>query len=499
MTHELELLTTAEMAECDRLTIAGGTPGIELMENAGYGIAELAQEAGEGVIHVLCGPGNNGGDGFVAARLLKEWGRDVRVFLFGDLKGLKGDAATAAAKWDGPVGAVSPLAVKGADIVVDAMFGAGLARPLDGVAAETVEAINSSDAWIIAVDVPSGLDGTTGQAQGPAVRADETITFFRPKVGHMLYPGRGLCGDLTVIDIDIPDTVLDKIRPKTFVNDPDHWLAAFPWPREDAHKYARGHALIVSGDELHTGASRLAARAALRIGAGLVTLAGARDTLRIHAAQVTDIMLAEAGDAGGLNEVLKDERKNALLIGPAAGVGMKTKAMTLSMLETRRAAVLDADVFTSFKNAPGALLNALHGACVLTPHEGEFARIFPGLLEKGEGRLAAARAAAAQSKAIILLKGPDTIIAAPDGRAVINANAPPTLGTAGSGDVLAGLITGLLAQGVEPFIAAAMAAWIHGEAANLFGAGLVAGDLPDLVPGVLTELANWDEFSPLSP
>jgi len=499
MTHELELLTNKEMAECDRLTIAGGIAGIELMENAGYGVAELAQEAGEGAIHVLCGPGNNGGDGFVAARLLKEWGRDVRVFLLGDLKGLKGDAAAAAAKWTGPVGAVSPLAVKGADIVVDAMFGAGLARPLDGVAAETVEAINISDAWIIAVDAPSGLDAATGQALGPVVQADETISFFRPKVGHMLYPGRGLCGDLTIIDIDIPDSVLDTVRPLTFANDPDHWLAAFPWPDEAAHKYARGHALVVSGDELHTGASRLAARAALRIGAGLVTLAGTRDALRIHAAQVTDIMLAEAADAAGLNDVLKDERKNALLIGPAAGVGMKTKAMTLSMLETRRPAVLDADVFTSFKNAPGALLNALHGACVLTPHEGEFARIFPGLLENGEGRLGAARTAAAQSKAIILLKGPDTIIAAPDGRAVINANAPPTLSTAGSGDVLAGLITGLLAQGVEPFVAACMAAWVHGEAANLFGPGLVASDLPDLMPDVLAELADWDEFSPLSP
>lgn len=499
MTHELELLTNAEMAECDRLAIAGGIPGIELMENAGYGVAELAQEAGEGAIHVLCGPGNNGGDGFVAARLLKEWGRDVRVFLLGDLKGLKGDAAAAAAKWEGPVGAVSPLAVKGADIVVDAMFGAGLARPLEGVAVETVDAINASDAWVIAVDVPSGLDGTTGQAQGPAVRADETITFFRPKVGHMLYPGRGLCGDLAVIDIDIPDSVLDKVRPLTFVNDPDHWLTAFSWPQDDGHKYARGHALVVSGDELHTGASRLAARAALRIGAGLVTIAGDRSALRVQAAHVTDIMLVEAADAAGLNEVLKDVRKNALLIGPAAGVGMKTKAMTLSMLETRRPAVLDADVFTSFKNAPGALLTALHGSCVLTPHDGEFERVFPGLLEKGEGRLGAARAAAAQSKAIVLLKGPDTIIAAPDGRAVINANSPPTLATAGSGDVLAGLITGLLAQGVEPFVTACMAAWIHGEAANLFGPGLVAEDLPDLVPEVLAELAEWDKFSPLNP
>lgn len=494
MATELALLTTDEMAECDRLTIKDGVPGIELMENAGHGVAELAQEAGEGAIHILCGPGNNGGDGFVAARLLKEWGRDVRVFLLGDLKGLKGDAAAAAAKWTGPVGAVSPLAVKGADIIVDAMFGAGLARPLEGDAAATVEAINASDAWVIAVDVPSGLDGTSGRALGPAVQADETITFFRPKTGHMLYPGRRLCGDLTVIDIGIPNKVLETVRVKTFVNDPDVWLDLLPWPGEEAHKYARGHAFVVSGDELHTGASRLAARAALRVGAGLVTLAGARDALCIQAAHVTDIMLAEAADASGLNEILKDERKNALLIGPAAGIGMKTKAMTLSMLETGRPAVLDADVFTSFKNSPGALLGALHSSCVLTPHEGEFERIFPGLLASEGGRLGAARAAAAKTRAIVLLKGPDSIIAAPDGRTIVNVNAPPTLATAGAGDVLAGLIVGLLAQGMAPFMAAAAAAWIHGEAANLFGPGLVASDLPDLVPGVLEALSDWDNF-----
>jgi len=496
MSTEFALLTNDEMAECDRLTIKGGTPGIELMENAGYGVAELAMEAGEGAVHVLCGPGNNGGDGFVAARLLKKWGRDVRVFLLGDLKALKGDAKLAAGKWEGPVGAVSPLAVKGADVIVDALFGAGLARPLEGTAAETVEAVNMSDAWIIAVDVPSGLEGSTGKISGAAVAADETITFFRPKLGHMLYPGRKLCGDLVVIDIGIPEGVLKTVRPQAALNEPGLWLSVFPWPKEDAHKYARGHALVVSGDEMHTGASRLAARAALRVGAGLVTLAGDKDALRVHANHLTDIMLAEAEDAGALNQVLKDERKNACLVGPAAGIGTDTKAKVLAVLAARRATVLDADVFSSFANEPDALLKALHNKCVLTPHEGEFERIFPGLLKASGGRLQAARAAAEKAGAIILLKGPDTVIAAPNGWAAVNINAPPSLATAGSGDVLAGLVTGLMAQGLDGFDAACAATWIHGEAANIFGFGLVAEDLPDLVPEVLNDLFDWADEDP---
>ena len=260
---------------------------------------------------------------------------------------------------------------------------------------------------------------------------------------------------------------------------------------------------MVSGDELHTGASRLAARGALRIGAGLVTLAGDRAALRIHGSQVSDIMLTEAADAAGLGEVLRDTRKNAVLIGPAAGVGMETKAKTLCILGAQRGTVLDADVFSSFANDPAALIGALHQNCVLTPHEGEFERLFPGLLAGSASRLEAARAAADEAGATILLKGPDTIVAAPDGRAAINVNAPPTLATAGSGDVLAGLITGLLAQGMAPFEAALAATWIHGEAANLFGLGLVASDLPDLVPdaldGLLEAAAIDEDFPTESP
>jgi len=274
------------------------------------------------------------------------------------------------------------------------------------------------------------------------------------------------------------------------------WLSVFPWPKEDAHKYARGHALVVSGDEMHTGASRLAARAALRVGAGLVTLAGDKDALRVHANHLTDIMLAEAEDAGALNQVLKDERKNACLVGPAAGIGTDTKAKVLAVLAARRATVLDADVFSSFANEPDALLKALHNKCVLTPHEGEFERIFPGLLKASGGRLQAARAAAEKAGAIILLKGPDTVIAAPNGWAAVNINAPPSLATAGSGDVLAGLVTGLMAQGLDGFDAACAATWIHGEAADIFGFGLVAEDLPDLVPEVLNDLFDWADEDP---
>ncbi len=491
---ELALLTTAEMTQADRLTIEGGTPGIDLMEAAGAGVADCALEA-DGVVHVLCGPGNNGGDGFVAARLLTEEGREVRLFLLGERSALKGDAALAAARWQGPVEPLAPIAVEGADVIIDALFGAGLTRPLEGVAAETVAAVNASDAIVIAVDVPSGLDGSTGKALGPVVEADETVAFFRPKTGHLLFPGRALCGDLTVVDIGIPGEVLETIRPQTMLNDPDLWLEGFPVPNIEAHKYARGHAVIVSGDALHTGASRLAAYGALRIGAGLVTLAGSREALLIHAAHVSSIMLAEAEDAAGLSTVLSDARKNACLIGPAAGLGMETKAETLAVLASGCSAVLDADVFTSFANEPDALLSALHDACVLTPHEGEFERVFPGLLDTSASRLEAARAAAAAAQAgvVVLLKGPDTVIAAPDGRAAINVNAPPTLATAGSGDVLAGIIVGLLAQGMGPFEAACAATWVHGEAASRFGPGLISADLPDLVPEVLDGLLDPDE------
>ncbi len=437
----------------------------------------------------MCGPGNNGGDGFVAARHLKRASYDVRLYLLGDRAGLTGDAAQMARSWDGPVRAMDPDAVESMHLVVDALFGAGLARPLEGIAAEMVEAVNASGVPVLAVDVPSGLDGTTGLAAGPVVRAARTVTFFRKKPGHVLYPGRALCGELSVVDIGIPAEVLDSIDVRTWVNAPALWRTSWPALVPDGHKYDRGHAVVVSGPAHATGAARLGARGALRIGAGLVTVASPLEAVSVNAAHLTAIMVKPFAGALGLAEVLADQRKNAVLIGPGRGVGRETAAEVMSALASGAAAVLDADALTSFAPEPQDLWRMIGARperpVVMTPHEGEFQRVFPGL---AGSKLERARAAARTSGAVLVLKGPDTVIAAPDGRAAISDNAPPTLATAGAGDVLAGFILGLLAQKMPAFEAACAAVWLHGEAAAAFGAGLIAEDLPETLPRVLKDL-----------
>lgn len=507
-----ELLTVEEMGRADRLAIAAGTPGLALMEAAGRAVAAAVVEmAGAGAtIAVVCGPGNNGGDGFVAARVLREAGHNVRVGLLGRRDALKGDAAVMAQLWDGAVEALSAQTLTGADVIVDALFGAGLSRPPDGVAADVVAAMNAAGRPVVAVDVPSGLDGTSGQAEGPVVQATRTVTFFRPKPGHLLLPGRLKCGDVQVADIGIPASVLAGIVPRTRVNRPANWLAHYPRPHLDAHKYTRGHAIVVSGPAEGTGAARLGARAALRVGAGLVTLVGNAAATAINATHATAVMVRAIPSDAALAEILADERRNATLIGPGAGVGAATALTVLSVLAAPAAAVLDADALTSFAagesaapvKAAGlgfvvraepdptsevlfAAIKARSGPVVLTPHEGEFKRLFGDL---PGSKLERARRAAAASGAVVVLKGPDTVIAAADGQAAINDNAPPWLATAGSGDVLAGLVTGLLAQRMPAFEAACAAVWLHGECASSFGIGLIAEDLPEALPRVLRGL-----------
>ena len=485
----LEVLNVAQMGEADRLAVAAGVPSLTLMENAGRAVAdEIAKRFKPCNVAVLCGPGNNGGDGFVAARHLKTWGFGVHVALLGARENLKGDAAAMVKKWDGVVAPLSKESVKGATLVVDALFGAGLSRPLEGMAAEAVKAANASGVPIIAVDVPSGLHGDLGRAlNGACIKAALTITFFRKKLGHLLEPGRLLCGEIFVADIGIPETVLDKVRTQMFENGPVLWAGAFPWPKPEGHKYDRGHCLVVSGPAHATGAARLAARGALRIGAGLVSVASPPEAVTVNAVELTAIMVKPFAGAGGLAELLSDKRFNAVVIGPGSGVGEGTKELVKAVLASGASVVLDADALTSFASNPKELFAQLHKNCVLTPHEGEFERIFPGLLKKSS-RLDAARTAAAEAKCVVLLKGPDTIVAAPDGRAAINANAPPTLATAGAGDVLAGFVAGLLAQHMQAFEAASAAAWLHGEAAKAFGPGLIAEDLPEALPEVLRAL-----------
>lgn len=492
------LLTVAETAEADRLTIAAGTPGIDLMERAGAGIADAitARWTPRPVV-VLAGPGNNGGDGFVAGRLLAEQGWPVRIALAGARSALKGDAAIASARWDGPSVAFAVEALAGAALVIDAVFGAGLSRPVSGEVRRVLEAADAGRlaAPIIAVDVPSGIQGDTGRVLGFAPRAALTVTFFRRKPGHLLFPGRAHCGRIQVVDIGISDAVLDVIRPNHFANIPALWQERFPWPGVSGHKYHRGHAVVTSGGATATGASRLAALAALRVGAGLVTVASPPAALLVHAAHLTAVMIRRVANADDLVAVLADQRLNAVLLGPGNGVGQGTRGQVTAALAGPRAVVLDADALTSFSDDPQTLWQAITSpvragaATVLTPHEGEFNRVFPDL-GQDMPRIARVQAAAIRARAAVLLKGADTVVASPEGRILINDCAPPWLATAGSGDVLAGLIVGLLAQGLGSFDAAAAGVWLHAMAANCVGPGLIAEDLPDHIPTALRKLAK---------
>jgi ADP-dependent NAD(P)H-hydrate dehydratase / NAD(P)H-hydrate epimerase len=478
------LLTPAEMALADRAAVSAGVPEAVLMDAAGRAVAEALQRRWPArPVAVLCGPGNNGGDGFAAARHLAAAGWPVRLGLLGDRDRLTGAAAHHAARFRGNFETLSPAILEGAEIAIDAIFGAGLSRPVDGVAAAVIEALQERQTATLAVDVPSGLDGATGKILGTAARAALTVTFFRKKPGHLLFPGRAYCGSLTLAQIGIPEPSLEAIAPSCFENGPPLWLGAYPWPQPVDHKYSRGHVVIVGG-ALLTGAARLAARAAGRAGAGLVTLAVPEAAWPVYASALTSVIVRPLRAGADFTALIGDPRLRAVLVGPGAGVSPETRALVLAVLASGHASVLDADALTAFADAPAALMAAIKAPTVLTPHEGEFARIFA--LE-GD-KLARARAAAKASGAVVVLKGADTVIASPDGRAAINANAPPDLASGGTGDVLAGLIAGLLAQGLDAFDAACAACWLHGEAARAFGPGLVADDLIETLPAVLRRL-----------
>lgn len=479
------ILTTSQMAALDKATVAAGRTIADLMENAGRATAqEIMRRWPACRAVVLCGPGNNGGDGFVVARHLAEAGWSVRIGLWGSTReGLTGAPAYHAGLWQGAVQPLSPELCADADLVVDALFGAGLDRPLPDTVAAVLARLGAVP--VVAIDLPSGVNGDTGRADAAAPAA-LTVTFFRKKPGHLLFPGRKLCGEIVVADIDIPDLAAAQIQPRIFQNDPALWAGHFPRLDDSDHKYTRGHALLWGGWPM-TGAARLAARAAARIGAGLTTIAVPPEALAVYAAALTSIMVRPAAGTRDLVQIMADPRISALLIGPGADADGATREKVAAMLATGRPAVLDAGALGAFRDDADALAQAITGPCVLTPHEGEFARLYPRLSGDKPTRC---REAARHSGAVVILKGADSIIAAPDGRAIINTNAPPGLATAGSGDVLAGLVLGLMAQAMPPFPAAAAAVWLHGAAARAFGPGLIADDLPDMIPAVLRQLTS---------
>ncbi len=481
-----ELLPPQEMAQADAASPALGVPGPVLMANAGRAVARAVQARFRPCrTLVLCGPGNNGGDGYVAARLLAQQGWPVAVAALAPPRP-GSDAAWAATQWHGPASPFTQAEAARSSLVIDAVFGAGLARDVDGPAADTLRAAPR----LVAVDVPSGLDGATGAIRGFAPQAALTVTFFRLKPGHLLLPGRERCGEIVLADIGLPVAALDQVRPNTFANLPELW--PLPRPGPEAHKYSRGHVTVL-GSAAMTGAARLAADAARRAGAGMVTIA-ARGGGDVYRAGSPGLLVNEAP----LEQLLQDARRHVWVCGPGLGVAAARAALPV-LIAAGRCVVADADAFTAFAGDP----DAFRGAAVLTPHAGEFARVFglagdrrpAGDHRPTNDRLAAACEAAARTGAVVLLKGADTIVAAPDGRAAINASAPPWLATAGAGDVLAGIIAGLLAQGMPPWEAAASGAWLHGRAAALAGAGMVAEDLLPALPRAIAETMNPPKFA----
>ncbi|MFP3383154.1 NAD(P)H-hydrate dehydratase [Tritonibacter sp. SIMBA_163] len=531
-----ELLTATQMRAIEKAAIDGGeVTGLELMERAGAAVVEaiieewpqldagappdggsaprpaaaprdISEKLKRAV--VLCGPGNNGGDGFVVARLLKERGWEVEVFLYGDAAKLPTDAHTSYLRWSA-IGAVSPLASstieerrvsQRADLLIDALFGIGLTRPVElPLVALTADPALGETHKTVAIDLPSGVCSDSGKGlgeEGRGIWADLTVTFHAPKRGHALADGPARCGRLLVksIGLDSRDD-LGSMSPPVLMAAPEVASLA---KGQGAHKFTYGDALVLSGGAGRTGAARLAARGALRVGAGLVTLGVPPSALMEVACQITAVMLKRVGGADVLAEILQDERINALCLGPGLGQ-QRARDLVPVALAAKRATILDADALTAFADDPQQLFDLLHTQCVLTPHAGEFARLFPDIADSlaapaSQGpafsKVDATREAARRAGCSVLFKGADTVVADPTGvcsvHAAVYARSAPWLATAGSGDVLAGFITGLLARGLGPHDAAATAAWLHVECALAFGAGLIAEDLPEELPKVLT-------------
>ena len=485
MLHEFEriLIGPRDMGLVDEDAAASGIDSFRLMQNAGEAVAALALARFPDSTRfvVLCGPGNNGGDGYIAAAALARSGADVCVYGLG-IDGLKGDAALARAVFEEDIEPLGTYTCRPGDVIIDAIFGAGLSRDVPQDVARIIVEATKLGLPVVAADIPSGIDGETGEICGTAFSASHTVTFMARKPGHLLLPGRELCGTLHVIDIGIPKRLVRARAGRLWENGPGLFSAALAGPTAESHKYARGHVAVFSGGPTSSGAARLSATAALKAGAGAVTLVSPAEALAVNAAHLNAVMLREA-DSRAIRAMLSDHRVSAFVVGPGYGVSAALRELALSLLT--KPTVLDADALTAFASEPKSLFEAIRAegaTVVMTPHEGEFGRLFPDLASTSGSKVERARKAAARSGAVIIYKGSDTVIAAPDGRAAINTNAPADLATAGSGDVLAGITAAMLAHAAPAFEAACAAVWIHGQAGQVAGRGLTAETLVDVIP-----------------
>lgn len=482
-----EILTAAEMKKADRAAVESGTPAATLIGSAGAGLAQVIRNnMPAGRVLFLCGKGNNGADGFTAAEILRAEGWNIRVACLAKPRELKGDAADCAKAFGGEIESLnSNLPVHSTDLVVDAVFGTGFEGDLPAELVILFDKIRSKKIPVIAADVPSGMNATTGAIAEGTLKPAMTVVFCRKKIAHALQPSRAFCGRLHLVVIPIADDDIAALGTQTFENAPALWLKDFPFPQTQMHKYDRGH-VTVYGGAARTGAACLAAHAAQRCGAGVVSItASTDDSALVYRLYRASVMVDPWQTMDDFKALLRDARRNTFVIGPGAGADDKTKNAVLAALDFNKTLVLDADALSVFKDDPAALFGKLSPRHILTPHEGEFARLFGDLLGS---KLDRARAAAKTAQAVIVLKGSDTVIAAPDGTAVINTNAPPILATAGAGDVLAGMIAGFAAQGMPSFMASLAGVWLQAAAAKSHGAGLTAEDIIHQIPQALTNL-----------
>ncbi len=487
------VISVEAMGAADSFAMAHGRSGGALMDAAGGAIADaIANRWSPRSIAVLCGPGNNGGDGWEAAAQLQALGWPVEVFAMKPAAELEGDAARAADKWTGEVQGLEACDPSRFALILDALFGAGLSRPLDGEPARLARAC--AERTVIAADVPSGVHGDRARADGPAFKAALTVTFHRYKPAHVLHPGRAACGEIVLADIGVPDGWMDAASPVAEHNHPDLWSVPGLHIEAGAHKHQRGRLCVLSGGHGASGAARLSAEAGLTAGAGYVTLLCPPDALTECAASLRAVVTRAYDLTADFASVLDDHRAQAAVMGPGAGTSRETRRRVLQACGQGASLVLDADALTVFEQDSAALHEALHERCVLTPHAGEFARVFPDFAgtseSSGENKIEIARKAASRAGAVLVLKGPDTVIAAPDGRVRVNTHASSRLSTAGTGDVLAGLIGAFLAQGADAFDAASAAVWVHGEMGRRMGPGDTAASAITLLPQALRQVRD---------